>query len=90
MPVDSVHLPTASQTTAPLQISTLQQQVVAQHQQISVLQQQIPDARTEGLMQGAGIGVGASLILFAILYGIHRSMGDYTVTEKPQAKAASA
>jgi hypothetical protein len=82
----------ASQATAPLQqqISTLQQQIADQHQQITALQQQIPAAHTEGLLQGAGIGVGAFLILFAILFGINRLMGDFTVTKKPQTKAASA
>jgi hypothetical protein len=71
-------------------ITTLQQQTADQHQQISMLQQQIPTAYTEGLLQGAGIGVGASLILFAIIFGINRLMGDYTATKKPQTKAASA
>jgi hypothetical protein len=28
--------------------------------------------------------------LFAILFGINRLMGDFTVTKKPQTKAASA
>jgi hypothetical protein len=66
------------------------QQIADQHQQITALQQQIPAAHTEGLLQGAGIGVGASLILFAILSGISRLMSDFTVTKKPQTKAASA
>jgi hypothetical protein len=40
-------------------------------------------ARTEGLQQGAGIGVGAALLLFALIFGIRRLTRKLTVTKKP-------
>jgi hypothetical protein len=46
-------------------------------------------ARTQGLEYGAGIGVGASLVLFAIIFGIKRAMSNFTVTKKPQAQGAA-
>jgi hypothetical protein len=75
----------ASQATAPLQ-----QQITDEHQQITTLQEQIIAAHTQGLQQGAGIGVGAALILFGVIYAIKRLMGNFTVTKKPQTRAASA
>jgi hypothetical protein len=75
----------ASQATAPLQ-----QQIADQHQQIAALQQQIPAAHAEGLEQGIGIGVGASLILFVLIFGIKKLVSGFTVAKKSQAKAASA
>jgi hypothetical protein len=45
---------------------------------------------TKGLQQGAGIGMGAMLLLFALIFGIRRLMPRFTVTKKPQARAASA
>jgi hypothetical protein len=45
---------------------------------------------TAGLEQGAGMGVGASLILFVLIVGIKKLMSGFTVTKKPQASAASA
>jgi hypothetical protein len=47
-------------------------------------------AHSEGLQQGAGIGMGASLLLFALIFGIRRLTRKLTVTKKPQARAASA
>jgi hypothetical protein len=47
-------------------------------------------AHTEGLQQGAGIGVGATLLLFGLIFGIRRLTRKFTVTKKPQARAASA
>ena len=45
-------------------------------------------AHTEGLQQGAGIGMGASLLLFGLIFGIRRMMTS--PFKKPQARAASA
>ena len=45
-------------------------------------------AHTEGLQQGAGIGVGASLLLFGLIFGIRRLMTS--PFKKAQARAASA
>ena len=47
-------------------------------------------AHTKGLQQGAGIGMGATLLLFALIFGIRRLTRKLTVTKKPQARAASA
>jgi hypothetical protein len=47
-------------------------------------------AHTEGLQQGAGIGVGATLLLFGLIFGIKRLTRNFTVTKKSQARAASA
>lgn len=47
-------------------------------------------AHTQGLEQGTGIGVGASLVLFALVYGIRRLVDSFTVTKKSQVRAASA
>jgi hypothetical protein len=86
----------ASEATAPLQ-----QQIADDHQQITKLQEQMQAdnaaavqaktvAHSQGLQQGLGFGVGASLILFALIFGVKKLMGGFTVTKKPQAKAASA
>jgi hypothetical protein len=45
-------------------------------------------AHTEGLQQGAGIGMGAALLLFALIFGIRRLTRKLTV--KPHSRAASA
>ena len=47
-------------------------------------------AHTKGLQQGAGIGMGATLLLFALIFGIRRLTSRFTVAKKPQARAASA
>jgi len=47
-------------------------------------------ARTEGLEQGAGVGVGATLLVFALRLGFKRLIRNFTVATKPKARAASA
>ena len=47
-------------------------------------------AHTEGLQQGVGIGMGATLLLFVLMFGIRRLTRNFKVSEKPQARAASA
>lgn len=47
-------------------------------------------AHTEGLQQGAGIGVGATLLLFGLIFGVKRLTRGFTITKKTQARAASA
>ncbi len=47
-------------------------------------------SHTQGLQQGAGIGVGAALILFCVIYAVKKLAGNFTVTKKPQSRAASA
>jgi hypothetical protein len=47
-------------------------------------------AHTEGVRQGAGIGVGATLLFFGLLFGIRRLTRKVMVTKKPQTRAASA
>src|ERR1700732_2438165 len=44
------------------------------------------EAHTEGLQQGAGIGMGASLLLFGLIFGIRRMMRT-SPFKKPQARA---
>src|ERR1700678_2799191 len=72
----------ASEASAPLQ-----QQIATQQQQITTLQQQIQTdapaalqaraaAHTQGMEQGAGMGLGASLILFVLIYGIRKLTGN--------------
>ena len=72
-----------------------------ENQQITMLQEQMQAdataalqarsaAHTQGLQQGAGIGVGASLILFALIFGVKKLVSGFTVTKKTQARAASA
>jgi hypothetical protein len=55
----------------------------------AVLQAKVA-AHTKGLQQGAGIGMGATLLLFALIFGIKRLTPRFKVTKKPQARAASA
>jgi len=72
-----------------------------ERQQITMLQEQMQAdstasiqaktaAHTQGLQQGAGIGVGASLLLFVLVLGVKKLVGGFTVTKKPQARSASA
>jgi hypothetical protein len=48
-------------------------------------------AHTEGFQQGAGVGVGATLLLFGLIFGIRRLTRNVTatVTQKFQARAVS-
>jgi len=47
-------------------------------------------ALTDGREQGAGIGVGVTLLVFALRLGVRRLTRNSTVTKKPKARAASA
>jgi hypothetical protein len=47
-------------------------------------------AHTEGLQQGAGIGMGGTLLLFGLIFAVRRLTRNFTVTKKPKARAASA
>jgi len=69
------------------QISKLQGQMQADS--VAALQEKSA-AYSEGLEYGTGIGVGASLLGFGLIFVIRRFTSKYTVTKKPQAKAASA
>jgi hypothetical protein len=42
------------------------------------------------LEYGAGIGMGASLFMFGVIFAIRKLMGNFTVTKKPQAQATAA
>jgi len=91
----------SSQASAPLQqqIADLNKLVADQQSQVKNLQEQMQvdttaalqakaNAHTVGLQQGSGIGVGATLLLFGLVFGIRRLMQNFTVTKK--ARAASA
>jgi hypothetical protein len=47
-------------------------------------------ALTDGREQGAGIGVGVTLLVFALRLGVRRLRRNSTVTKTPKARAASA
>src|ERR1700730_11130390 len=47
-------------------------------------------AHTEGLQQGAGIGVGATLLLFGLVFGIRRLIRTSPGLGNSKARAASA
>src|SRR5258707_1015883 len=85
----------SSQATAPLQ-----QQIADQRDKIKPHQEQMRPsataaiqakvaAHTEGVQQGAAIGVGSTLVLFGVIYSIKKFMGSFTVTKNEQARAAS-
>ena len=61
-----------------------QQQIAADHQQITMMQEQAQ------VVQGTGIGVGALCVLFAVIVFMKKLMNSATVTKKPKARAASA
>jgi hypothetical protein len=63
--------------------------IEAKSAEASAVMQARAAAHTQGLEYGAGIGVGASLVLFAIIFGIKRAMSNFTVTKKPQAQGAA-
>jgi hypothetical protein len=86
------------------QIADLNKLVTDQQAQIKKLQDQMQSdsataqqqiqiasatARTAGLEQGAGIGMGSALLLFGLVFGIRKLTRSFTVTKKPQARAAS-
>jgi len=91
----------SSQATAPLQqqINELNKLVTDQQTKIKNMQEQMQAdstaaiqaktaAHTQGMEQGAGIGVTASLLLFGIVVGAKQLTSNFTVSRKPQAQAA--
>jgi hypothetical protein len=86
------------------QIADLNKLVTDQQSQIKKMQEQTQEqiqadstaaleakttAHTQGLQQGAGVGVAASLLLFGMIYGIKKLTSNFTVAKKPQAQAAA-
>jgi hypothetical protein len=47
-------------------------------------------AHIQGLREGAGVGVGVTLLVFALRLGVKRLTRKFIVTKKPKARAASA
>lgn len=93
----------SSQASAPLQqqIAGLNKLVNDQHGQIKKLQEQMQSdsvaalqaksvAHTQGLEQGTGIGMGATLLLFAVIFGVRKLTRKFTITQKSAARSASA
>jgi hypothetical protein len=74
-----------AQATAPLQ-----QQITDQQAEIKKLQEQVIAAHQEGLQYGGGIGAGAMFVLFGLVFGIRKLAQNFSVTKKPQSRAASA
>jgi hypothetical protein len=92
----------SSQAVAPLQqqIADLNKLVTDQQAQIRKLSDQIQadatlarqakaDAHTTGLEQGAGFSLGATVVLFGLIFGTRNFTQNFSLTKKPQAKAAS-
>jgi hypothetical protein len=92
-----------AQATAPLQqqIADLKKLVSDQQTQLTQLHEQMQTdataalqakaaAHSQGLEYGAGIGVGAALVLLGLIFGIKKMMSNFTVTKKPQAQGAVA
>ena len=86
----------STQATAPLQ-----QLINNQQGQIKKLQEQMQtdsaaalqaksDAHREGLQYGGGIGAGSMLVIFGLVFGIKKLTQNFSVTKKPQSRAASA
>ncbi len=48
------------------------------------------DAHREGLQYGGAVGTGATLALCGLIFGIRKFTQDFSVTKKPQSRAASA
>jgi hypothetical protein len=65
------------------QIKTLQEQIQADS--VAALQAK-SDAHKEGLEYGGGIGAGVMLLICGLIFGLR----NFSVTKKPQARAASA
>jgi hypothetical protein len=70
-----------SVATAPL---SHVQQIADDYQQLTTMQNQA------SAVQSAGIGLGAALVLFAVIVGVKNLMTRPTVIEKPKTRAASA
>jgi len=71
------------------QIKNLQQKMQEQTQADSAAAEQGKAvAHSQGLQQGAGIGVAASLVLYGLIYGVKKLSGR-TGSSKPQARAAA-
>jgi hypothetical protein len=69
------------------QIKSLQEQMQADS---AAALQAKADTHTIGLQEGAGGGVGGTLLLVGIIFGAWKMSQGFTVTKKEQAKAASA
>jgi hypothetical protein len=69
------------------QVKSLQEQMQADS---AAALQAKADAHTIGLQEGAGCGVGGTLLLVGIIFGVWKMSQGFTVTKKEQAKAASA
>jgi len=72
------------------QIKKLQDKMQEQIQADSVAAQQGKSvARSQGMQQGAGIGVAASLVLYGLIFGV-KKLTRRDRTGRPQTRAASA
>jgi hypothetical protein len=85
-----------SQATAPLQqqIADLTTQIKKMQEQMqadnTAAMQARTAAHTQGLEYGAGMGVGGTLLLFAVIFGLKKIVSSFTITKKPQAQGAAA
>jgi len=92
----------SSEATAPLQqqINDLNKLVTDQQTQIKKMQEQMQadstaaiqaktSAHTQGMEQGAGLGVSGALLLVGIVFGGKKLASNFTVSRKPRAQAAA-
>jgi hypothetical protein len=68
-------------------IQSLQQQLQAQNAAAPIAE---VNAQAEGVQQGAMLGFGAALVLFAILFGLSKPFKSFSHTNKRQARQARA
>jgi hypothetical protein len=68
-------------------IQNLRQQLQAQNTAAPIAEVK---AQAAGVQQGAMLGFGAALVLFAIFFGVKKLFKSFGITKKLQARAASA
>jgi hypothetical protein len=68
-------------------IQSLQQQLQAQNAAAPIAE---VNAQAEGVQQGAMLGFGAALVLFAVLFGLSKPFKSFSHTNKRQARPARA
>ena len=68
----------------------MQAQAAADQQQTQANAAAALQAKSAALREGLTIGAGAMLVLFGLVFGIKKLTQNFSVTKKPQSRAASA